>query len=225
MTIYKITCVDNGMMYIGKTNNIKVRKASHLAYLRNNHHQVQNMQNDFIKYGESSFVFETILKGLHQKTAAKLEEILIDTIKCLDKSYNTRIGAKIDKTMQCEIDRIEKTKETQQSTKYRQTVSERMQKLAQDPEWRKRNSESKKGRVFTEEHKNKLSQAHLTEEYKNKMCGDNSPKAKKVKCIENGIIYGSIKSAAEDLNLWASNIRNVIKGRYKKTGGYTFKEI
>lgn len=41
---------------------------------------------------------------------------------------------------------------------------------------------------------------------------------KKVKCIETGIIYNSIKECAEDLNLNASKISDVCHGRRKTTG-------
>lgn len=225
MTIYKITCKENGMMYIGKTNNFDVRKQSHLAYLRNDHHQEPELQKDFNKYGENAFTFEIIKGGLHQQTATKLEEMLINTIKEIGKAYNNRIGNKVDFNDPRGIEFIEKLKNHNKSEEFRKKTSERMKKLAKDPAWRKRNSESKKGRVFSEEHKRKLSEAHKTKEYKKKMTGSNHPAAQKVYCNENGKTYGSMKEAAADLGIYASSITAKLSGRFKTSRTYTFKKV
>lgn len=47
-------------------------------------------------------------------------------------------------------------------------------------------------------------------------------KSKKIYCIENGIIFNSIKEAAKILKLYRSSITAQIKGRLKKTGGFSF---
>jgi aminopeptidase C len=48
---------------------------------------------------------------------------------------------------------------------------------------------------------------------------------KKTQCIETGIIYESISEAARQMNLDISIIARVCTGKYKSTGGYTFKYI
>lgn len=40
---------------------------------------------------------------------------------------------------------------------------------------------------------------------------------------QNGVIYENPNDAGEKLNLWASNIKKVLNGKYTQTGGYTFK--
>ncbi len=55
--------------------------------------------------------------------------------------------------------------------------------------------------------------------YKN----DINQKCKKIICNENNTQYNSIKEAANDLFLERANISAQIKGRLKKTGGFTFK--
>lgn len=45
---------------------------------------------------------------------------------------------------------------------------------------------------------------------------------KKIKCVENDIIYESISEAARCLNLDKGNISKVIKGKQKNTKGYRF---
>lgn len=48
-------------------------------------------------------------------------------------------------------------------------------------------------------------------------------KAKKVMCIEKNITFNSIKDASSHLGIHRANITAQIKGRLKKTGGFTFK--
>ncbi len=49
--------------------------------------------------------------------------------------------------------------------------------------------------------------------------------AKSIKCIEDGRIFPSISQAAKTYNVFPSNIRKVLSGRYKKTGGKSFSEV
>ena len=49
--------------------------------------------------------------------------------------------------------------------------------------------------------------------------------SKKVKCIETGIVYGSIKDAARKTGLWYSAISSVCLGKRNMTGGYHWKFI
>lgn len=58
--IYKITCLDNGIIYIGSSNNIQKRSAKHLRCMRKGDHCNPRMQNAFNKYGEKSFIFEVV---------------------------------------------------------------------------------------------------------------------------------------------------------------------
>lgn len=47
-------------------------------------------------------------------------------------------------------------------------------------------------------------------------------KRKKIKCLENNLIYNSMSEAAKKLDLQVSNICHVLKGNRKQTGGYSF---
>lgn len=55
--------------------------------------------------------------------------------------------------------------------------------------------------------------------------GQENKKRKRVICLENGIIYPSIIIAASELNVHRANITAQIKGRLKKTGGYSFRFV
>jgi hypothetical protein len=92
---------------------------------------------------------------------------------------------------------------------------------------RKGMSPINKGVPMSEEQKEKLRKPKPdTKEYKDKMSKALIGKRLiKILCLENKIIYKSIKEAAELLNLTVPNIVNVLKGRAKKTKGYSFKYI
>lgn len=65
---------------------------------------------------------------------------------------------------------------------------------------------------------------HLTEEQRQKL-SENSPKNKKVMCIETNKIYPSIKAAAKDTFICANSISLVCKGKQKAAGGYHWKYV
>ena len=56
--IYKITCKENGKVYIGRSINIDERLKSHKRSLVSGKHINKKLQADFNKYGEDAFVFE-----------------------------------------------------------------------------------------------------------------------------------------------------------------------
>lgn len=51
----------------------------------------------------------------------------------------------------------------------------------------------------------------------------NESRSKPIYCLETDKIYKSIKECAKELNLHYSAIIYVLKGKYKHTGGYTFR--
>ena len=95
-------------------------------------------------------------------------------------------------------------------------------------EKKKKISEAQKGRQFTEEHKKKLSEAakkrHVPcSEEKKKKLSQNYPHKKSVYCIELNTVYPSVQECARQLNLYATNITKVCKGKIHTTGGYHFQ--
>ena len=94
-------------------------------------------------------------------------------------------------------------------------------------EKKKKISLAQKGRKLTEEHKAKLrkpkSITHpCSEETKQKIIANKKDK-KAIICIETNIEYESIQECARQLNLYASNICKVLKGKIKTTGGFHFR--
>jgi group I intron endonuclease len=56
--VYKITCLENGKIYIGSSKNINSRWNNHRWNLRNGKHHNYFLQSDWDMYGEDVFVFE-----------------------------------------------------------------------------------------------------------------------------------------------------------------------
>lgn len=51
------------------------------------------------------------------------------------------------------------------------------------------------------------------------------PQKMKIKCLENGIVYNSMKEASDDLNINYGNISRHCSGRLKTAGGFNFEVI
>jgi group I intron endonuclease len=78
----------------------------------------------------------------------------------------------------------------------------------------------------TETTKLKLSDIAI-EKWKDPLYKENMSKkhSKPIRCIENGIVYSSIKNAAAELQIGIYGIKNQLHGRSNKTKGYTFEFI
>ena len=55
--------------------------------------------------------------------------------------------------------------------------------------------------------------------------GANSPKAKKVLCIETDVVYGAVSEAAIAIGIHYSNIVKVCSGKRQTAGGYRWKYL
>lgn len=93
--VYKICNKVNGKIYVGSSNNIKVRWAKHKALLRHHYHPNSHLQAAWDKYGEENFEFSLIESCSVEKLLIR-EQFFIDTLK---PEYNqTAIAGKIEMT-------------------------------------------------------------------------------------------------------------------------------
>lgn len=83
VTIYAILCKRNGYRYVGATGNTVARrwKGSHRSHLRAGGHSNAKMQAAWSRFGENSFVIESLEIGVPYVDAAKREAFWIGQFK------------------------------------------------------------------------------------------------------------------------------------------------
>lgn len=89
--------------------------------------------------------------------------------------------------------------------------------------------DAEKGKHFTDGHRKHISEAKkgkkgrlCSQNTRNKISNSNKNK-KKVYCIELNKVFPSIHACAKQLDLYATLVCKVCKGKLKRTGGYTFR--
>lgn len=97
-TIYSIYNYENGKYYIGATSDFEKRKKSHSHRLRNHRHTNNELQEDFLFYGEDAFTFD-IIEDVHCNSMcknevkklylAKKESEFIEIFNAIENGYNT----------------------------------------------------------------------------------------------------------------------------------------
>lgn len=89
--VYKITCLKNGMIYIGSSNNVSKRLSNHRYNLKNNSHHNYYLQEDYNIYGVENFKFEKLEMCDESCDYLELEQKYLDELKPfykLGKGYN-----------------------------------------------------------------------------------------------------------------------------------------
>lgn len=76
-----------------------------------------------------------------------------------------------------------------------------------------------------EKAREKLKRQWQNQEYRNKFLGKNNGNSSKVRCIELGKVFDTIKEAAEYVKTSRQNITGVCTGRQKTAAGYHWEYI
>lgn len=205
MIIYKATNKKNGKIYIGQTvRPLKVRIQEHAR------HSDSVFDKAIQKHGIENFEFEVI------DTANSIEELNQKEIYWIEHynsykgdGYNSCIGG--ENTIGF--------RHTEESRGKMSVAKKKMYVGAGNPfynknhseESRRKMSEKRKGRVLTEEWKK-----HISENNNNK---------RRVRNIETGEVFETIKEAADKYNIIPTHITRVCRGRRKSTGGYHWEYI
>lgn len=184
-----------------------------------NYKQSPHFYSAIRKYGWDNFIHEIIAMNLSKEHACKLEIGLIKKYKTQDKNfgYNTLSGG----------DAPSLPKETREKIS-RGLIGNKngLGKPCSD-EKKKKISDSQKGRKLSEGHKQKLSKpksvSYPCSEEKRQSIINAKKDKKSIICIETNIEYCSIHDCAREMDLEASAICSVLRGRHKSTGGYHFK--
>jgi len=220
--IYKVTSPNN-KIYIGQTLNHKKRKSD---YKYSKFIQQVKLWNSCECYNwNPSDFFEIIEECLcgHKKENLNDREIYwINFYDSFNNGLNCNEGGNGNTGHKHSIESKLKMRNSKLGVKHTQERNDRK-------------SEKRKGYKHTDESKNKMSQVKLermNDETKNKirkgLIGNkngigNKGARKKIICLNDGIIYDSIKDAADKLLLHSSNIIYVCKGKSEQIKGYKFK--
>lgn len=96
--IYVITNSENGKKYVGSTERPIWRFREHMKALKHQRHKVQDMQDDYNKYGEDAFSY--VIVGYQKKPFCNDDEYkMMVKLKTYDRrfgyNYNDRAMRKV----------------------------------------------------------------------------------------------------------------------------------
>lgn len=198
MIIYKLTNTINGKIYIGKTGRtLEERMAEHIR------HNYMVVDKAIRKYGVDSFIVETVDSADSLEELDIKEQVWIEKCDCmLPKGYNQTFGGSTSKGFQHRDE--SKQKMSVAKSKAYQGEGNPFFGKKHSAESRAKMSESRRGRVLSDEWRAKIGKAQQ----------------KRVINLDTGEIFESVKAAAEHYNLKDTHITRVCKGKRKTTGGY-----
>lgn len=205
----------NNKQYIGMTKQNP--PANRWGNNGSNYKESPHFWSAIQKYGWDNFEHEILYTGLSKEEACSIEIELIKKYKTQDKEhgYNVFSGgdcpaipdivrAKMSQSMMGNKNGLGKPCSDEKKEKIR--IAQAGKQLSK--EHREAISKAKKGKThkpLNEESRKKIADAH----YK-------TP----IYCKETNTVYESIQECAKRLNLWATLVCKVCKGKLKSTGGY-----
>ena len=211
MIIYKCTNNINNKIYIGLTTKtlewrIKKHKDDYKRKIQDKNHLYRAMR----KYGFENFSWEIIDTATTKEELSEKERYWIKYYDCFDnkdKGYNSTSGGET-----C----YELTEEQ------RRERSERV-KGEKNPMYGV--PSPMKGKSLSSEHKAKISEA-LKKSVRPHVIGSNNPSARKVRNVDTGETFNSMKEASEKYpSSKVNGICSVCKGRSKTCGGYRWEYV
>jgi group I intron endonuclease len=222
--VYKHTNLVNGRVYIGITRQ-KPSRRWHGGW---GYRDQPLFWNAIQKYGWDGFSHEILRKGLTETEAYEMEKCYIELYKATDREFGYNIsGGGVDETrFTLEYrENLKKARRTRpphsDETKMKISLARRGLKHApRTEEHCKHLSESLTGRVFSDEHRKRISDSK-----KGVYAGCNNPKARPVLCVETGKVYSCLLEAALDAGTNNHNISAACRGRLKTSGGYHWEYV
>lgn len=221
-SVYKHTNLSNGRVYIGVTSREPKKR-----WQKGNGYRDQPLFWNAIKvYGWDGFSHEVLFVVETQDQAFSLEQDLIAQYQSTDRTHGYNIsGGGMDsgrfspeyRKHLCES----RSKRPPMSEETKRKISEARRGKSMPPcskETRERLSKSLTGRTFSKEHCE-----HIRESKIGKACRSKNHKARKVLCVETGIVYDCLLDAADFTKGSSHNISSACTGRLKTSGGYHWK--
>lgn len=213
-TVYKHQNKINGKVYIGITTQEPEKRWGNNGV---NYKTSPYFYSAIKKYGWDNFDHDILFENLTHDEACRKEQELIKHYNSMNREfgYNSTSGGDI----------FIMSEEARQ--KLSQSMMGNKNGLGHpcSEEKKRKISETQKGRTFTEEHKQKLSEAakqrHVPcSDEKKKKLSQNYPNKRKVYCEELDTIYESVQECGRQLGIPATNITKLCNGRGKTLKGY-----
>lgn len=224
--IYKITNKINGKCYIGQSVDIERRFTEH----RCPHGTVSSIKLAILKYGKDNFTYEVI----EECSVSELDSREIFWIAHLKPEYNRNAGGIGNKSHYISDDL--KKHLSQKNKEYWENLSDNKKS-----EICSRLTGHPKGHTVSAATREKLRQSNLGKRQSEETIlkrkktmmlkksqgyvQNNSGHMKKILCIDDNIIFNSVKSAGEYYSVTPSIISGVLKGRYKSCKGKRFTYV
>ena len=205
MIIYKATNRVNGKVYVGQTvRPLEVRIAEHKR------HSNTPFDKAIQRHGIDNFVFEIIDRAETVEELNQKEKHWIEYYSSMgENGYNVCEGG--DNTMGYRHREDSKQKMSlAKKTAYVGNGNPFYGKHHSE-ESRKKMSATRMGRVITDEWREHISES--------------SVKKRKVRNIETGEIFNSIKEAAQKYNIVPTHITRVCRGKRNQTGGFHWEYV
>ena len=182
------------------------------------------------KYGWDNFSHEVLERDLSFTQACERERYYISLFDSLTtgNGYNLENGGRVNCCVSDETKmKISKTLRGRKghplSEEHKRKLSEYHKGKKVPPkseDTRKKLSIALTGRKFSEEHCR-----HISESKKGTQVGKNNPRARKVRCVETGVVFDTIKDAGEFIGGSPKNIISVCRGKLKTSGGYHWEYV
>lgn len=193
--VYQIKNLITNKIYIGSTTTSFIyRWRQHQSKLRKGEHKNAHLQSSYIKYGDSNFEYSILYIGTSFEDIRAKEQEFIDNFDSCDPDKGYNLEVLVDRHV-----RSEETKRRMSESRKGKCVGA---------------SNGFYGKTHSEEVREIIRQAHLgktaSDITKAKMA-----EKKKIKVRINGVIYPSIKEAAQELRMSKATLSRWIKDKRK----------
>ena len=223
--IYKITNLINGKFYIGQSIDIKRRFWDHRCV---SHESNRHLRYAMQKYGKEAFRYEI----LEECSPEKLDERERFWISALRPAYNATDGGQ-GRGRKLSPETISTLREKGRVSWEKKTDEEKAEIIknnlkgptvghAVTDETRAKLRDKNTGKNQSQETIDKRKDS-IAEKKRLGYVQTNSGHKKKVVCIETGVVFDSVKQAAEAFCVHPSSVTCVIKGRQATAKGFHFK--
>ena len=216
-TLYQHKNKINGKIYIGITSRSPQERWGQNG---NNYYSSPHFYSAIKKYGWDNFEHNILLENLTRDEASIKEKEYIKLFHSNEREYgyNETSGGEINFELNAKA-REKKSVAMLGNLNGKHPCSETTKKKI---------SKALKGKKFSEERKEKLrivarnrKSPPCSEKKKDKL-RNNYPNMKKVYCKETDTVYKSVQECARELNLYATNISAVCRGKHPMCKGYHF---